>query len=410
MSVVRRRPIAGRIRPDRRASAGDDAGQRPCSRRRRRRPRPCGPGASVRPTTVAGSPVHGRRSRRAVRRPEAGLRRREGGRQRRRRASEPWLPALGAAAAGIRLRDAAASAVRSDRSGARRPRAPQRRVGGPTSPRSPRCRERRAVGAGSRGRVRLGGRVAPSSGSTAARRGAGRQGRAAVVAEPRSSVRAAAVVWSPMPPRGQHDAVTTSGRDRGGARPPTRPPRAPSASAGARPARRRAVERAPDQPAPGQLVERLDGEQRRDAARRARVGSRAGRRTLESGTWSSSFMVAHLDVRTARAGFPSTSASAARPRGDPGAHRPGGHVEHLGDLRVVEVAEVPQHDRDPELLGDLRERGVDVEAGVDRVGRWRRRRRRSGPAPVRRRRDGPALAAAGARRARRWSRRGTARW
>ena len=56
----------------------------------------------------------------------------------------------------------------------------------------------------------------------------------------------------------------------------------------------------------------------------------------------------------------------AAPR-DAGTDGPGWDVEDLGDLGVIEVAEVAQDDGDPELLRDLGERGVDDEAGVDRV-------------------------------------------
>ena len=45
--------------------------------------------------------------------------------------------------------------------------------------------------------------------------------------------------------------------------------------------------------------------------------------------------------------------------GDARAHRAGRDAQHLGDLRVVEVAEVAQHHRRPELLGQLGEGGVD---------------------------------------------------
>ena len=56
-----------------------------------------------------------------------------------------------------------------------------------------------------------------------------------------------------------------------------------------------------------------------------------------------------------------TAAGDARPDG------PRRDVEDLGDLGVVEVAQVTEHHRDPELLGQVAEGGVDVEAGVDRV-------------------------------------------
>ena len=40
------------------------------------------------------------------------------------------------------------------------------------------------------------------------------------------------------------------------------------------------------------------------------------------------------------------------PARDPRPHRAGRDVEHVGDLGVVEVAQVAQHHRDPELLGE----------------------------------------------------------
>ena len=47
--------------------------------------------------------------------------------------------------------------------------------------------------------------------------------------------------------------------------------------------------------------------------------------------------------------------------GDARSHGARGHVEDAGDLGVVEVAHVAQHDGDPEVVGKARERGVDVE-------------------------------------------------
>ena len=53
---------------------------------------------------------------------------------------------------------------------------------------------------------------------------------------------------------------------------------------------------------------------------------------------------------------------------DPGPHGAGRDLEHLGDLGVVEVAEVPQDDRDPELLRDPGEGRVDVDPVAGRLG------------------------------------------
>ena len=97
--------------------------------------------------------------------------------------------------------------------------------------------------------------------------------------------------------------------------------------------------------------------------------------------------------------------------GDAGADGAGRDVEHLGDLGVVERAQVAEHDGGPELGGERGQRGVDVEAGGDLA-----RRRRPCRSPARR----PSSASIGgdrapsrggaARRGRRWWRPGTPRW
>ena len=150
------------------------------------------------------------------------------------------------------------------------------------------------------------------------------------------------------------------------------------------------------------LVERLDREQPRDARVACRRRSRP--ESLRGG-----FRQACSVLRRSGEGpgFPMISVSAARPSRDPRADGAGRDLEHLGDLCVVEVAQVPQDHRDPEVVGELGQRGVDVDLVVDPV------RRVTAPAVPARgcRRSAPAGAAgAGARRARRSSRRGRARW
>ena len=54
------------------------------------------------------------------------------------------------------------------------------------------------------------------------------------------------------------------------------------------------------------------------------------------------------------------------PAGDAGLHRADRYPEGLGDLGVVEVGDVTQHDRGAELLRELVERGVDGHAVGDR--------------------------------------------
>ena len=46
---------------------------------------------------------------------------------------------------------------------------------------------------------------------------------------------------------------------------------------------------------------------------------------------------------------------------------PGGHLEHLGDLLVVEAAEVPEDDRGAELRAQALQSLVDIDAGGDLV-------------------------------------------
>ena len=57
--------------------------------------------------------------------------------------------------------------------------------------------------------------------------------------------------------------------------------------------------------------------------------------------------------------FPSRVGELAAAAGDPRLDGADRDVERLGDLGVVEVGDVAQHDRHPELLGQLGERGVD---------------------------------------------------
>ena len=99
------------------------------------------------------------------------------------------------------------------------------------------------------------------------------------------------------------------------------------------------------------------------------------------------------------------------PAGDAGPHRARRDAEGVGDLRVVEIAEVPEHDRGAELLGQLGERVVDGQAvreDVDRRRpRWRRPRRGRGRRAAR---APPAACDAAARRGTRSSPPGTPRW
>ncbi len=145
--------------------------------------------------------------------------------------------------------------------------------------------------------------------------------------------------------------------------------------------------------ATGDVVERLGLEPRADAFVAAVVVSHR-----------------HSDVRGSGPGsrpVPEDVPRGSRAPRDPGADGARRDVEHLGDLRVVEVAQVAEHHRDPELLGHLPQRGVDVEARRDAVPRS------TNPAPrVRVRRDPRGRAGAGAggaRRARRWWRSGSTR-
>ena len=72
------------------------------------------------------------------------------------------------------------------------------------------------------------------------------------------------------------------------------------------------------------------------------------------------------------------SAIAARPRAMRERTVPSGDIEDLGDLGVVEVTQIAQHHGGPELRAELRQRGVDVEAGDHR----RLHRRRPGRLPA----------------------------
>ena len=154
-------------------------------------------------------------------------------------------------------------------------------------------------------------------------------------------------------------AVTRGDRRAAAAPPPTRPRPgaavgAPSAAAASsavctsgggsprRAVRRRASRRAPRRG------------RRRGSAGRSRRGGGAARRHSSP-----------LRRPERPPGSRAPRASAARPPGDPRPHRSGRDVEHRGDLRVVEVGEVAQHDGDAEVLGELGERGVHVEPRFD---------------------------------------------
>jgi hypothetical protein len=60
------------------------------------------------------------------------------------------------------------------------------------------------------------------------------------------------------------------------------------------------------------------------------------------------------------------SQAAAAPR-DAGSDRPRRDVEGDGYLGIVEAGHVPEDDRGPELLGKIRQRGIDVELAADRL-------------------------------------------
>ena len=88
-------------------------------------------------------------------------------------------------------------------------------------------------------------------------------------------------------------------------------------------------------------------------------------------------VVSHQLLRRSEgaSGFPSAVASKRAAPGDAGADGARWDVEHLGDLRVVEVEQVAQHHRHPEVGGERGQRGIDVEplagCGVE-VGTGRR--------------------------------------
>ena len=166
----------------------------------------------------------------------------------------------------------------------------------------------------------------------------------------------------------------------------------------------------PHCPQPGDLGDRPPDRPRRAPARRRRPRRRGrrwrggvGRRSWcrwcrGSGRWSV------LDVPAVGPGSRVRSASWPRPRAMRDLTVPTGIVEHLGDLGVVEVGDVAQHDRGAELLGQVVERVVDghpvddgVDAGARRAGRrpratGRRRRRRAAPAAGARRRSSSSAA------------------
>ena len=159
-----------------------------------------------------------------------------------------------------------------------------------------------------------------------------------------------------------------SDRDRGGHREEHRQARSPSTvdlvvGKGSR------CHRGVDEAPPGQLVEWFDGEERRDLlVARAVVGRRGGVSSVMALTWT---------VR-GQLGVPERGRQGRATARDPGPDGSRGHVEHLGDLGVVEVAEIPQDHRDAELLGHVGQRRVDIESGSDLLVEWRRRRRRLG--------------------------------
>ena len=69
-------------------------------------------------------------------------------------------------------------------------------------------------------------------------------------------------------------------------------------------------------------------------------------------------MAPRFDARRGRSGSRPTARPAGRARGDAGAHRAGGDPERLGDLGVLEVAQVAQHHGGAELLRQAGQRVV----------------------------------------------------
>ena len=151
---------------------------------------------------------------------------------------------------------------------------------------------------------------------------------------------------------------------------------------------------------------RRRGGQRR--VRRARAGrSSCGGRVVGCG-WTpgwAGLVPRHRARRPEPAGQLRATAGDARP------HRAWGDAEGLRDLRVVEVAEIPEHHRCPELLRQLGERVIDGQAVGEEVDRDRRGG--AGLAQARCRRAAqPRVAACGAaaRRGKRSSPPGTPTW
>ena len=104
-----------------------------------------------------------------------------------------------------------------------------------------------------------------------------------------------------------------------------------------------------------------------------------------------SVMAPRFDARRGRSGSRPSSAQRGPAAGDAGAHRAGGDPERLGDLGVLEVAQVAQHHRGAELLRQAGQRVVDGHpvrdlgrAGGTVAGRLDDQldRRRSAPAPA----------------------------
>ena len=233
----------------------------------------------------------------------------------------------------------------------------------------------------------LGGGPCPRSPITAARSSAGRPRRCRSPSSPVPAASTPSPTTITTRTAAAAATVATAGR-----RPaPGRPGPTPSSAVR-------------DQPTAGELVERARPRAAPRGARRAARQPSPLRRPTGGAEFPGS-------AGSGPDGLgPSTAASIARASRDPRPHGAGRDVEHGGDLRVVEVAQVAEHDRDPELLGQLRQCGVDVEPRRRPRAVRSARRRRSRAIGELRRPAGAGAPAGAPRRARRWWRPGRARW
>ena len=190
-----------------------------------------------------------------------------------------------------------------------------------------------------------GGRDAPST--TTRRRRSARRARS-VERPRRRQVRPAPALASAAPAAPSAAAMAASRRPRRGGR---------TGSATARPHRPQLVD-AGQQPGVG-----LDrGSLRRASPRRRGRRWPARRRGIGGGR----LMVPRLDARGRWAGSRRGGGQRGPAPGDAGAHGAGRELEHRGDLGVVEVAHVAEHDGDAEVLRQLGEGGVEAQPIGDR--------------------------------------------